>query len=214
MSILNLGKVRITFGGDWDSTNNYETLTVVNNAFGVKYISLQDVPAGIDISDTTYWEPLSGQFVEQYQGPKASDPSVRNDGTALQPGDLYFNTDSSGNVMRIYDGSVWTDITEEKNAGINKTFIDSNTNVEVDRWYVIDTSNDAITITLPGSPNDQDSLRLADGHNNAQNNNVTVDPNGNKLNDSSGNLVCDVNGFYITLVYNNDAGSWYAINLN
>jgi hypothetical protein len=42
-----------------------------------------------------------------YQGALASDPLVRNDGTALQAGDLYFNTTSSN--MRVRTSSAWAD---------------------------------------------------------------------------------------------------------
>jgi hypothetical protein len=46
-------------------------------------------------------------FADVYQGPKATDPTLRNNGTALQNGDLYFNTVSGR--MRVYTGSVWVD---------------------------------------------------------------------------------------------------------
>jgi len=105
LGTLNLGKVRITFGGEWDETKDYELLTIVNNSYGVKYISKQDVPAGKELSDKAYWEPISGDFVEQYQGAKDKDPTKRNDGTPLQKGDLYFNTEIGG--LEIYDGTDW-----------------------------------------------------------------------------------------------------------
>jgi hypothetical protein len=44
-------------------------------------------------------------FDDRYLGPKASDPSVDNDGNALLTGALYFNTTS--NVMKVYSGSAW-----------------------------------------------------------------------------------------------------------
>lgn len=46
-------------------------------------------------------------FADVYQGPKAADPALRNDGTALQDGDLYFNTTT--NSMRVYGGT-WGDV--------------------------------------------------------------------------------------------------------
>lgn len=46
-------------------------------------------------------------FADVYQGAKATDPTLRNDTTALQAGDLYFNTASA--KMRAYSGSVWVD---------------------------------------------------------------------------------------------------------
>lgn len=44
-------------------------------------------------------------FADVYQGAKAFNPTLRNDGSALQPGDLYFNTVE--NALRAYSGTVW-----------------------------------------------------------------------------------------------------------
>ena len=52
-------------------------------------------------------ETAADNFDDTYLGAKASDPSVDNDGDALNAGDLYFNTTS--NVLRVYSGSAWQD---------------------------------------------------------------------------------------------------------
>lgn len=44
-------------------------------------------------------------FDDRYLGPKASDPTVDNDGNALLTGALYYNTTSA--VMKVYTGSSW-----------------------------------------------------------------------------------------------------------
>jgi hypothetical protein len=44
-------------------------------------------------------------FDDRYLGPKASSPSLDNDGNALLTGALYFDT--TANEMRVYTGSVW-----------------------------------------------------------------------------------------------------------
>ena len=46
-------------------------------------------------------------FTDRYLGAKASDPTLDNDGDALTPGAVYFNTDS--NTVRFYNGSGWED---------------------------------------------------------------------------------------------------------
>jgi hypothetical protein len=46
-------------------------------------------------------------FDDIYLGAKSSDPSVDNDGNALNAGDLYFNTTS--NNLKVYTGSAWAD---------------------------------------------------------------------------------------------------------
>lgn len=44
-------------------------------------------------------------FADVYLGPKTADPTLRNDGSALQSGDLYFNT--VANNMRVYSSGAW-----------------------------------------------------------------------------------------------------------
>ena len=44
-------------------------------------------------------------FADVYQGASATDPTLRNDSSALQAGDLYFNTASD--ELRVYTGSQW-----------------------------------------------------------------------------------------------------------
>ncbi len=68
-------------------------------------------------------------FDDTYLGSKSSDPSVDNDGDALNAGDLYFNTTS--NTLKVYNGSSWQDaaltssdfvpVSEFKNEGTNFT---------------------------------------------------------------------------------------------
>lgn len=51
---------------------------------------------------------VSRQFTEFYLGGKASDPTLRNNGAALQTGDLYYNT--VNDRMRVYEtGTGWID---------------------------------------------------------------------------------------------------------
>jgi len=47
-------------------------------------------------------------FDDRYLGPKASDPTLDNDGDALIDGALYFNT--TGNVLKYWDGSAWNNV--------------------------------------------------------------------------------------------------------
>jgi hypothetical protein len=44
-------------------------------------------------------------FADVYIGASATDPATRSDGSALQAGDLYFNTTSD--LMYVYDGAAW-----------------------------------------------------------------------------------------------------------
>lgn len=78
---------------DWDNTKTYEPLTIVYHQ-GNSYTSRQSVPAGVDITDTTYWA-LTGNYnaqIEQYRKETASklsnvttDVTLKGDGTKTKP---------------------------------------------------------------------------------------------------------------------------------
>ena len=60
-------------------------------------------------------ELAADNFDDTYLGAKASDPTLDNDGDALNAGDLYFNTTSS--VLKYYDGSTWNNIEATDTSG-------------------------------------------------------------------------------------------------
>lgn len=78
---------------DWDNTKTYEPLTIVYHQ-GNSYTSRQSVPAGVNITDTTYWA-LTGNYnaqIEQYRKETASklstvttDGTLKGDGTKTDP---------------------------------------------------------------------------------------------------------------------------------
>lgn len=57
-------------------------------------------------TSATAAETAYDNFDDRYLGPKASDPTVDNDGDALIDGALYFNTTT--NVIKYWDGSSWS----------------------------------------------------------------------------------------------------------
>ena len=57
-------------------------------------------------TSATAAETAYDNFDDRYLGPKASDPTVDNDGDALINGALYFNTTT--NVIKYWDGSSWS----------------------------------------------------------------------------------------------------------
>ena len=64
--------------------------------------------AGISADVTTVATNVTDitNFSDVYIGPAATDPATRNDSSALQAGDLYFDT--VADVMKVYTGSAWT----------------------------------------------------------------------------------------------------------
>jgi hypothetical protein len=63
--------------------------------------------AGISADVTTVATNVADitNFSDVYLGPASSDPATRNDSSALQAGDLYFNT--VDDAMKVYDGAAW-----------------------------------------------------------------------------------------------------------
>lgn len=58
----------ITMGGNWDITQQYTKWTIVESGIDA-YISLQPVPSGIDITNTSYWRILGlyGSVIHELQ---------------------------------------------------------------------------------------------------------------------------------------------------
>lgn len=57
-----LGKVCLTANGRWDKTKQYDKISIVfNNADNTSYISRQDVPAGIEITNEDYWQVIGSR---------------------------------------------------------------------------------------------------------------------------------------------------------
>ena len=78
-------------GGNSFSTNT----TVDGSNYSAKYWAEQ-AAAAVDGFDDTYL------------GAKSSEPTVDNDGDALNAGDLYYNT--TDNNMKVYNGSAWENV--------------------------------------------------------------------------------------------------------
>lgn len=75
--------------------NSFSTNTAVSGGlFSAKYYAEQAAASKAD-------------FDNKYLGPQSSNPTQDPDGSALEAGDLYFNTTS--NVLRVYNGSAWND---------------------------------------------------------------------------------------------------------
>lgn len=59
-----LGKVCLTANGKWDKTKQYDKISIVfNDADNTSYISRQDVPAGIEITNEEYWQVIGNRGI-------------------------------------------------------------------------------------------------------------------------------------------------------
>ena len=81
---INLGKVVMTTGGEYDSSKTYERLTCVLYG-GESWVSCKDVPAGIAPStDATYWQKIAERGEQGSQGPAGPQGNSAFDGTGVE----------------------------------------------------------------------------------------------------------------------------------
>ena len=68
------------------------------------------------IDDVNNWLGNKDEaYIKMYLGPNSEDPTTRNDGSDLQVGDLYFNTNSK--EMRVYNSDGWVSLSALLNGG-------------------------------------------------------------------------------------------------
>ena len=81
---INLGKVVMTTGGEYDSSKTYERLTCVLYG-GESWVSCKDVPAGVAPStDATYWQKIAERGEQGPQGPAGPQGNSAFDGTGVE----------------------------------------------------------------------------------------------------------------------------------
>lgn len=77
------------------------------------------------------------------------------------------------------------------------------------RVYV--NTNAAQTLYMPASPQDGDRIALFDVNGNFATYNVTLNPNGKRIQNSTSNFVASTNNFNRTWIYDAEAGDWKQI---
>jgi len=80
------------------------------------------------------------------------------------------------------------------------------------RGYFIDTTSGTVTVTLPTSPKIGDTITIADYATTFATNNVTINPNGNKIEASTTNGTLSTNDQTHTLVYTDSTQGWKIVN--
>jgi len=81
---------------------------------------------------------------------------------------------------------------------------------EVNQRILTDSSGGAFTVTLPANSGllVQDNLQIIDAAGTAGTNNITLGRNGSLINGDAEDLVIDVNGAIITLLYTGTTYGW------
>jgi len=85
--------------------------------------------------------------------------------------------------------------------------VSSNITLSKNINYLVDTTS-ARTLTLPASPSNGDEVRIFDASNNALTNNITIQPNGNKIQGSVQTFIIDSNGAAAILIYTGSTYGW------
>jgi hypothetical protein len=102
-------------------------------------------------------------------------------------------------------GVQWANIA----TGISYTLVNSNTNAVSGQGYLANTIGGSFTITLPASPQNGNYVVIADDAN-FNNNNLTIAGNGSSIDGYNANLIADVAGVAITLVFDGTTWKVYA----
>jgi hypothetical protein len=82
---------------------------------------------------------------------------------------------------------------------------------EAGKGYFVDTSSSAITITLPASPSAGDLLAIKDYKLTADTNNITITPNGNKVQGATSDFLINTEGLAVTLFYVDSTQGWLTV---
>ena len=111
---------------------------------------------------------------------------------------------TSGNVLTS-NGSAWTSAAPAA-AGVTYVAKTANYTTQDLEGVLADTSGGAFTVTLPASPSTGDQVVIADSGNAFASNNLTVGRNSSTINGSASDLVLDISGVSVQLIY--DGSTW------
>jgi hypothetical protein len=79
---------------------------------------------------------------------------------------------------------------------------------ESNKGYFVNTTSTAITVTFPNSPTAGDVIGIKDYALTANTNNITIDPNGNKIQGVANNFLITVNGANSQFIYVDATRGW------
>jgi len=200
---------------DFMDTNNPKDVewTYTDDEGNEKTVSVPNVAKVLndtenDLSDKV--ETVIGDYL------MFSDKEPTNNINPKYKGFLYvkYNTDKPDR-SELY---VCVDNTKDKNVwgrligGELNIFVNSNTKLNSNTKYFVDTTVDNIVLSLPDTVDDSDKIIIIDARHNADNKPVTVECGNYKINDNANNLICDVSGFSVGLIYDSNNNTWYTYN--
>jgi|TARA_B100000902_G_scaffold147932_1_gene144778 hypothetical protein len=101
-------------------------------------------------------------------------------------------------------------ITTTGTAGVTTREVSTTFSATVNDRILANTASSGYTITLPANASllVNDTIQIIDISNNAASNNITVGRNSSVINGSAENLVIDVSGAIVTLIYTGSTYGW------
>lgn len=117
------------------------------------------------------------------------------------------------NLSDIFSGSTAAAMDSEVTAALANYRIEiplsisSNTSLAAGRRYIV-TSSSALTLTLPATPSINDQIDIFDASGNSNIYNITVSRNGKLINGNAGNLIIDMAGAWMSLVFTGNTYGW------
>lgn len=113
------------------------------------------------------------------------------------------------NSFEGYAAGAWGAIGGAAGGGTTwQNVITSNTTVSVGNAYPVNTTSSSIVVTLPSSPGAGNLIQLTDYARTWNSNSVTLNPNGNKIQGSTSNVILNINGQSVSLVYVDSTQGW------
>lgn len=114
---------------------------------------------------------------------------------------MFFNTSHS--TLEIYDGTGWHRINDYRPIPVT-----TSTTVTSNKTYWVDTTGGAVVLTLPSSPSQYDYIKVTDVAGTFESNNLTVNPNGQRIMRTADNMTVSTNGASLTMIYYNATTGW------
>jgi len=181
-NISSTSALAITNGGTGQTSANnaLNALLPIQNGGTINYTIQSD---GTNVS----WAKVYNQLIQ-------------NGGVSVTP---RRNLNIIGGTFADSSGTDTTTIT----LGFASTSVSSNITLTAANKYFVDTTS-ARTLTLPASPSLGDEIVIYDASNNALTNNITVLPNGNKVQGSIQTLIVDSNAAVAYLAYTGSTYGW------
>jgi len=181
-NISSTSALAITNGGTGQTSANnaLNALLPIQNGGTVNYTIQSD---GTNVS----WAKVYNQLIQ-------------NGGVSVTP---RRNINIIGGTFADSSGTDTTTIT----LGFASTAVSSNITLTAANKYFVDTTA-ARTLTLPASPSLGDEIVIYDASNSALTNNITVLPNGNKVQGSIQTLIVDSNAAVAYLAYTGSTYGW------